>query len=56
VAAEPAVLISLIRSKAPQAAHVGLETGATSLWLYHMLKAADLPVVLIGARHANAIL
>ena len=35
VAAEPAALISLIRSKAPHAARVGLETGATSPWLYH---------------------
>ena len=56
VAAEPAALISLIRSKAPQAVRVGLETGATSPWLYHALKRADLPVVLMDARHANAAL
>jgi len=56
VAAEPAALISLIRSKAPQLARVGLETGATSPWLYHTLKAADLLVVLMDARHANAAL
>ncbi len=30
VAAEPAALISLIRNKAPRAARVGLESGATS--------------------------
>src|SRR3954469_18793599 len=48
-AAEPAALIGLIRSKAPQAARVGLETGATSSWLYHALKAADLPVALMDA-------
>jgi transposase len=56
VAAEAAALISLIRSKAPQAARVGLETGATSPWLYHALKKADLPVVLMDARHAHAAL
>jgi transposase len=56
VAAEPAALIRLIRSKAPQLARVGLETGATSPWLYHALEAAGLPVVLMDARHANAAL
>jgi transposase len=56
VAAEPAALINLIRSKAPQAVRVGLETGATSPWLYHALKKAELPVVLMDARHANAAL
>ena len=56
VAAEPAALISLIRSKAPQLARVGLETGAASPWLCHALEAAGLPVVLMDARHANAAL
>ena len=56
VAAEPAALISLIRSKASQVARVGLETGATSPWLFHALKAAGLPVVLMDARHAHAAL
>ena len=56
VAAEPAALISLIRRKAPRLVRVGLETGATSPWLYHALDAADLPVVLMDARHANAAL
>ena len=56
VAAEPAALTKLIRSKAPQAARVGLETGATSPWLYRVLEQADLPVVLMDARHANAAL
>jgi hypothetical protein len=34
VAAEPAALIGLIHSKAPQPGRVGLETGATSPWRY----------------------
>ena len=56
VAAEPTLLIALIRREAPQLVRLGLETGATSPWLYHALKGADLPVVLMDARHAHAAL
>ncbi len=56
IAAEPALLIALIRSKAPQLARVGLETGATSPWLFRALTAAGLPVVSMDARHAHAAL
>jgi hypothetical protein len=55
-ATDPKILISLIRAKAPEVVKVGLETGATSPWLYHTLKAAELPVVLMDARHAHAAL
>src|SRR5262249_17847462 len=41
-AAEPATLVELIRSKAAQVKRVGLETGATSPWLFHALVAAGL--------------
>jgi transposase len=44
-AAEPATLVQLIRSKAPQVMRVGLETGSTSPWLFHALASAGLPVV-----------
>ena len=43
--AEPATLVQLIRSKAPQVMRVGLETGSTSPWLFHALASAGLPVV-----------
>ncbi|WP_277753920.1 IS110 family transposase [Muricoccus nepalensis] len=56
VMAEPAALVGLIRAKAPQAIRVGLETGATSPWLFHEMKAAGLPVVMMDARHAHAAL
>jgi transposase len=56
VAAEPAPLIALIRLKAPQIVRVGLETGATSTWLCHALRAAGMPVVCMDARHAHAAL
>jgi transposase len=55
-AAEAGGLIALIRIKAPQVVRVGLETGATSPWLFHALTAAGLPVVCMDARHAHAAL
>ena len=55
-AAEPASLGDLIRAKAPQVVGVGLETGATSPWLFHALTAAGLPVVCMDARQAHAAL
>lgn len=55
-AAEPTCLVALIRAKAPNLTRVGLETGATSPWLFHALTAAGLPVVCMDARHAHAVL
>jgi transposase len=55
-AAEPATLVQLIRSKAPQVMRVGLETGSTLPWLFHALASAGLPVVCMDARHAHAVL
>ena len=54
--AEPTSLAALIRAKAPQVVRVGLETGATTPWLFHALTAAGLPVVCMDARHAHAAL
>ena len=53
---EPAALIAFIQTHAPGAARVGLESGPTSPWLWHSLKAAGLPVVCMDARHAHAAL
>jgi transposase len=54
--ADPVILAGLIRAKAPQVVRVGLETGATSPWLYHALTGVGLPVVCMDARHAHAAL
>ena len=56
VPSEPAALIAFIQTHAPRAARVGLESGPTSPWLWHSLRAAGLPVVCVDARHAHAAL
>ena len=37
-------------------ARAGLETGPLSVWLWNGLKAADVPIICMDARHANAAL
>ena len=56
VPSEPGALISFIRARAPHASRIGLESGPTSTWLWHALKAAGLPVICMDARHAHAAL
>jgi transposase len=45
-----------VRSKAPKAVRVGLETGPTATWLWTELKRLGLSVIYIDARHARAVL
>ena len=45
-----------MRSKAPDAERIGLETGPTSTWLWTELQRLGLPVICIDARHAKAVL
>jgi len=56
VRSEPEALVRMLRLRAPQALKVGLETGPTSTWLWHELRAAGVAVVCIDARHAEAAL
>ena len=56
VISEPAAIAAFIKSKAAYAKRIGLETGPTSTWLWHELRALGLPVICIDARHAKAAL
>ena len=53
---DPDAIADFIRAAAPNLARIGLETGATSTWLWTELKMRDLPVICIDARHAKAAL
>src|SRR5580692_5499760 len=56
VDSDPEAISVYVRSKAPDAVRIGLETGPTSTWLWTELKKLGLPVVCIDARHAKAAL
>src|SRR5208337_3630655 len=56
VASDPDAIARFSAAHAPQLARVGLETGATSTWLWTELNKRGLPVVCIDARHAKAAL
>ena len=56
VDSDPEAISIYVRSKAPEAVRIGLETGPTSTWLWTELKRLGLPVICIDARHAKAVL
>src|SRR5262244_2176550 len=56
VASNPEAIAAFIKSHAPRVARIGLETGATSTWLWTELNKLGLPVICIDARHAKAAL
>src|ERR1700680_269882 len=56
VDSDPEAISAYVRSKAPDAVRIGLETGPTSTWLWTELKRLGLPVICIDARHAKAVL
>ena len=53
---DPEAISGYVRSKAPNAVRIGLETGPTSTCLWTELKRLGLPVICIDARHAKAVL
>ena len=53
VASNPEAIAAFVKSHAPQVARIGLETGATSTWLWTELNKMGLPVICIDARHAD---
>jgi len=56
VASEPGAIAKFLKSNAHSAIRIGLETGATSIWLTTELRALGYPVICIDARHAKAVL
>jgi transposase len=56
VLSEPSAIAAFIKAKAAGAKRIGLETGPTTTWLWHELRALGLPVICIDARHAKAAL
>src|SRR3954462_15180447 len=56
VASDPEAIATFIKLHAPQLVRIGLETGATSTWLWTELNKIGLPVICIDARHARAVL
>jgi zincin-like metallopeptidase/antirestriction factor ArdC-like protein/transposase len=56
VDSDPDAIAEFVRSKAPGAVQIGLETGPTTTWLWTELKRLGLPVICIDARHAKAVL
>jgi len=53
---DPAAIAEYVASEAAGACRIGLESGPTSTWLWHELKALGFPVIGIDARHAKAAL
>ena len=53
VISDPTAIAAFIKGKARNAIRIGLETGPTTTWLWHELRALGLPVICIDARHAN---
>src|SRR5258705_11003391 len=54
VDSDPEAISAYVKSKAPDAVRIGLETGPTSTWLWTELKRLGLPGICIDARHAKA--
>jgi transposase len=54
VNSEPVAIADFLGSKAPGAVRIGLETGPTTTWLWHELRALGFPIICIDARHAKA--
>ena len=56
VTSEPLAIATFLKAKAVGAQRIGLETGPTTTWLWHELRALGFPVICIDARHAKAAL
>ncbi len=55
-ASTPEAIAAAIRTRAPRAARISLESGPLSTWHWHELRTLGVPVVCLDARHAKAAL
>jgi transposase len=56
VAADPQFIAQYLAKRAPGLGRVGLESGATSAWLWRELRQLGLPVICLDSRHAHRVL
>src|SRR3954466_11000327 len=56
VTSDPEAIATFIKLHASHVVRIGLETGATSTWLWTELNKIGLPVICMDARHAKAVL
>lgn len=56
IATDPSAIASCLAKQAPDLERVGLESGATSAWLWRELSSRGLPVVCLDSRHAHRVL
>lgn len=56
VTSDPEAIATYIKLHTSHVVRIGLETGATSTWLWTELNKIGLPVICIDARHAKAVL
>src|SRR5215211_2097079 len=52
----PEAIAATLRTRAPEAVRIGLESGPLSAWHWHELRKLGLPVVCLDARHVKAAL
>ena len=56
VPTDPGLLASCLAKHAPGLERFGIESGATSAWLWREFRALGLPVVCLDSRHAHRVL
>lgn len=56
VPSDPEAIAAFVHARAMNVVRIGLESGATSTWMWSELRRMGLPVICIDARHAKAAL
>lgn len=56
VPSQPQAIAKMLRRRAPRAVRIALESGALSCWLWQELRAMNLPINCLDARHTHGAL